>query len=142
MGERNIERPSHMRNVIHVNFHYIYMYTEYIEKGLHMAMPASVLENIVSISDFSRGGASRAFEKAQGSTPVIVMKNNKPTAVITSPEEYAYLSEVEENFILLSESIIRLARNDDQPTTPLKDVLSLFDIDESELDALDDVELG
>lgn len=107
-----------------------------------MALPAEVLDNIVSISEFSRGGASRAFEKAQGSTPVIVMKNNRPTAVITSPEEYAYLSETEEDFILLGESLLRLARNDRTPTVPFDEVIAEFGLSESDFDDLDDVEIG
>lgn len=106
-----------------------------------MALPAQVLDNIVSISEFSRGGASRAFEKARGSAPVIVMKNNRPAAVITSPEEYAYLSETEENFILLSESIARLARNDRTPTISFVEVLAEVGLSEAELDAADDVEI-
>ncbi|MBR3225607.1 MAG: type II toxin-antitoxin system Phd/YefM family antitoxin [Atopobiaceae bacterium] len=107
-----------------------------------MALPAEVLDNIVSVSEFSRGGASRAFEKAKGSTPVIVMKNNKPTAVITSPEEYAYLSEMEEDFILLGQSIARLARNDVRPTVPFDEVLAEFGITDSELDEAEDVGIG
>ncbi|MBO7674215.1 MAG: type II toxin-antitoxin system Phd/YefM family antitoxin [Atopobiaceae bacterium] len=106
-----------------------------------MTLPAAVLDNIVSVSEFSRGGASRAFEKAQGSTPVIVVKNNKPTAIITSPEEYAYLSETEEDFILLSEAIIRLVRNDAQPSIPFDEVAARLGIQDDDLDTIDDVEL-
>lgn len=105
-----------------------------------MTIPATVLDNIVSISEFSRGGASRAFEKAQGSTPVIVVKNNKPTAIITSPEEYAYLSETEEDFILLSEAIIRLARNDAGPTVPFDEVMARFGLLEADASGFEDVE--
>lgn len=105
-------------------------------------MPAEVLDNIVSVSEFSRGGASRAFEKAKGNTPVIVMKNNKPTAVITSPEEYAYLNETEEDFILLTESIVRLARNDVKPAVRFNEVLAEFGLTDSDIDAVDDVAIG
>lgn len=107
-----------------------------------MALPAEALDNIVSISEFSRGGASRAFEKAQGSTPVLVMKNNKLAAVITSPQEYAYLSQMEEDFILLSESIMRLARNDTKPSIALDEVMSELGVSDAELDAIDNVEIG
>ena len=106
-----------------------------------MALPAAVLDNIVSVSEFSRGGASRAFERAQGRTPVIVMKNNKPTAIITSPEEYAYLSEVEEDFILLSESIMRLARNDRDATVSFEDALAELGVLAEDLDSYGDVEI-
>ena len=105
-----------------------------------MRISATVLDNIVSVSEFSRGGASRAFEKAQGSTPVIVVKNNKPTAIITSPEEYAYLSETEEDFILLSEAIIRLARDDADSAVRFDEVLARFGLPEAEAHSFEDVE--
>jgi PHD/YefM family antitoxin component YafN of YafNO toxin-antitoxin module len=105
-----------------------------------MTISATVLDNIVSISEFSRGGASRAFEKAQGSTPVIVVKNNKPTAIITSPEEYAYLSETEEDFILLSEAIVRLARNETDPAVSFEEVLVRFGLLKDDANGFEDVE--
>ena len=107
-----------------------------------MALPAATFDNIVSISDFSRGGASKAFEKAQGSVPVIVMKNNRPTAVITSPAEYAYLSETEEDFVLLSESVLRLARNGWQDAVSFGDALDELGITQEDLASCEDVELG
>ena len=64
-----------------------------------MATPAELLDNMVPVSAFSRGKAAQAFSSASNSTPVIVLKNNAPYRVITTPDEYAYLSEVEADMV-------------------------------------------
>ena len=55
-----------------------------------MTNAANVIGNIVPISDFSHGKASTIFRRMNGSAPVTVVKNNRPIAVITTPEEFAY----------------------------------------------------
>ena len=52
-----------------------------------MATPAELLDNMVPVSAFSRGKAAQAFSSASNSTPVIVLKNNAPYRVITTPDE-------------------------------------------------------
>ena len=76
-----------------------------------MAYIADMLDNIIPISDFSRGKASQAFERASNGSRVIVTRNNTPTAVIVSPEEYKRRAEAEENLYLLSLAIERLEAN-------------------------------
>ena len=73
-----------------------------------MATPAELLDNMVPVSAFSRGKAAQAFSSASNSTPVIVLKNNAPYRVITTPDEYAYLSEVEADMVLMAEAMARL----------------------------------
>ena len=99
-----------------------------------MASVADMLDNIVPISDFSRGKASQAFEKAQGSTPVIVTKNNTPTAVIISPEEYKRLAEVEENLYLLGLAIERLDANEGKKRLTEKEVMEHLGITEEDIE--------
>ena len=43
------------------------------------------------------------------------LKNNQPSAVILSPEEYTRLTEIEENYTLLLEATSRLEANGDKP---------------------------
>ena len=76
-----------------------------------MATPAELLDNMVPVSAFSRGKAAQAFSSASNSTPVIVLKNNAPYRVITTPDEYAYLSEVEADMVLMAEAMARLTAN-------------------------------
>ena len=78
-----------------------------------MATPAELLDNMVPVSAFSRGKAAQAFSSASNSTPVIVLKNNAPYRVITTPDEYAYLSEVEADMVLMAEAMARLTANQD-----------------------------
>lgn len=60
-----------------------------------MANAARLIGNIAPISDFSHGKASTIFRCMNSSTSVTVVKNNRLVAVITTPEEFAYLSEAE-----------------------------------------------
>lgn len=72
----------------------------------------TLLNNLVSVSDFNHGKASQTFKRVQDDNPVVVLKNNKPTAVIVSPDDYRRLNEAEENFVLYQEALERL-KNDD-----------------------------
>lgn len=105
-----------------------------------MPVAARVIENIVSVSDFSRGKASQAFARAVSGSPVTVVRNNKPINVITSVEDYLYLSEVEENHYLLCEALERLDRNGDEPAVLLADVLAEYGISEEDVENAADVE--
>lgn len=52
-------------------------------------MNYTTTDNYVSVSEFSQGKANRIFnEVARDNKEVIVMKNNKPTAVILSASQY------------------------------------------------------
>lgn len=105
-----------------------------------MASVADMLDNIVPISDFSRGKASQAFDRARSGNPVIVTKNNTPTAVILSPEEYKRMAEVEEDLYLLGLAIERLDANEGKAGIPFEEVLDHFGLTMEEIDAMDDVE--
>lgn len=103
---------------------------------------AEVLDRLVSITSFNKGHASRIFDRARSLGPLFVLKNNAPEAVIMSPEDYARMSEAEENYALLLEATERLKVNAGKPGTPLEDVMAEFGITESDLEAVDNVELA
>ena len=69
---------------------------------------ASLLDNMVSISTLNHGGASKTLGKVTDESPVVVMKNNQPSAVIITPAEYQRLTEAEEDFALYKEATERL----------------------------------
>lgn len=106
-----------------------------------MSYASDLMDNMVPISDFSRGKASQAFDKASNGKPVIVLKNNSPAAVIVSPEEYRRLAEAEENLYLLGMAIERLEANKGKELIPFEEVLAEHGITQEELDAMEDVEL-
>lgn len=74
-------------------------------------------ENLVPISDFSQGKAGKIFsDVAENNREYIVLKNNQPTAVVISIEEYKDLqSKIAkfERLLEISENIklLRLAEN-------------------------------
>lgn len=107
-----------------------------------MATPAELLDNMVPVSAFSRGKAAQAFSSATNSTPVIVLKNNAPYRVITTPDEYAYLSEVEADMVLMAEAMARLTANQDAAYVPAEKVYADLGIAPEDIIDADDVELS
>lgn len=105
-----------------------------------MSRVADILDNIVPISDFSRGKASQIFEKASGNTPVIVTRNNTPTAVILSPEEYRHLAEAEENLHLLGLAMERLEANKGKKLLTREEVMADLGITEEDVANAGEVE--
>ncbi len=105
-----------------------------------MASVADMLDNIVPISDFSRGKASQAFDRARSGNPVIVTKNNTPTAVILSPEEYKRMAEVEEDLYLLGLAIERLDANEGKALLTEQEVMDHLGITEEDIQDAGEVE--
>ena len=103
-----------------------------------MAYAASILNSLVPITQFNRGQASRIFDRLHTESQLVVLKNNQPAAVILSPEEYARLSEIEEDYFLLIEATKRIAENN-APSTPMAEVMKELGITEDELNDTEDV---
>ena len=106
-----------------------------------MATPAELLDNMVPVSAFSRGKAAQAFSSASNSNPVIVLKN-APYRVITTPDEYAYLSEVEADMVLMAEAMARLTANQDAGFLSADEVYADLGIAPEDIAAADDVDLS
>lgn len=70
------------------------------------------LDNIMSISELSHGGVSKAVSRVEDGNPIVVMRNNKPAAVIISPDDYRAYTEAEEDFALYLEAVERMNRDD------------------------------
>lgn len=60
----------------------------------------SILNAIVPISRFNKGEASKIFDEVNAGGVKIVVKNNKPTCVLITPEKYEEMLETIENFYL------------------------------------------
>lgn len=106
-----------------------------------MAIVANVLQSLVSISQFNKGQAAKIFDKLQTQRELIVLKNNQPSAIILSPEEYTRLIEIEEDYLLLLEANKRLEDNGDKNTIPMSIVLKNLGIDNDEIDKIEDVDI-
>lgn len=99
-----------------------------------MANAANILNSLVPISQFNKGKATQIFDRLRTEKELVVLKNNQPSAVILSPEEYTRLTEIEENYILLLEASKRLEAAGDKPMVSFKDVLDDLGINEEELE--------
>lgn len=45
----------------------------------------SILDNMISVTDLNRGGASKTLSRVGNNHPVIVLDGNRPSAVIITP---------------------------------------------------------
>ena len=58
-----------------------------------MALATDFLQSLVPISQFNKGQAAKIFDRLHSEKELIVLKNNQPSAVILSLEEYTRLTE-------------------------------------------------
>ena len=98
-----------------------------------MANAANILQSLVPISQFNKGKAAQIFDRLRTEKELIVLKNNQPSAVILSPEEYTRLTEIEEDYMLLLEA------NGDKPGISFTNVLNDQGISESDIDDAEEV---
>ena len=98
-----------------------------------MAIAADLLQSLVPISQFNKGQAAKIFDRLQSERELIVLKNNQPSAIILSPEEYTRLTEIEEDYFLLLEANKRMEENGSNKTISFDSVMSNLGISEEEL---------
>ena len=106
-----------------------------------MAISAGFLQSLVPISQFNKGQAARIFDRLHSEKELIVLKNNQPSAIILSPEEYKRLTEIEEDYILLLEAYKRLEENGNKKTISFDSLLDDLGITEEELSNMEDVNI-
>lgn len=96
-------------------------------------MMANILHSLIPISQFNKGKAAQIFDRLRTEKELVVLKNNQPSAVILSPEEYTRLTEIEEDYRLLFEANSRLIENGDKPAISFESVIHDLGITEEEL---------
>lgn len=101
----------------------------------------SFLQSLVPISQFNKGQATKIFDRLHSEKELIVLKNNQPSAIILSPEEYARLTEIEEDYFLLLEANKRIKDNENNKTISFNSVISNLGIDKEELLDVEDVNI-
>ena len=88
------------------------------------------------------------FDVAVNGNSVIITRHKKKNAVLISEEEYNrlqeikdkyYISELEENNVLLAEALERIQKNPDMKTISEADVMAELGITEADLDSAEDV---
>lgn len=106
-----------------------------------MALATVFLQSLVPISQFNKGQAAKIFDRLHSEKELIVLKNNQPSAVILSPEEYTRLTEIEENYFLLLEANRRIEENGDKKTVSLDSVMDHLGISKEELLDAEDADI-
>ena len=106
-----------------------------------MAVAASLLKSLIPISQFNKGQAAKIFDRLHSEKELIVLKNNQPSAVILSPEEYTRLTEIEEDYYLLLEATKRIEKNRTKDTISFDKVMADLGITEEELTETEDVDI-
>lgn len=111
------------------------------EMRVIMAIAADILQSLVPISQFNKGQAAKIFDRLHSENELIVLKNNQPSAIILSPEEYTRLTEIEEDYYLLLEANRRLEADGNNKTVSLDTVMNELGISEDELLSAEDVDI-
>ncbi|MBI9014641.1 MAG: type II toxin-antitoxin system Phd/YefM family antitoxin [Clostridiales bacterium] len=99
----------------------------------------NALDNIISVSELGRGKASKVIQNVESNKEqYIVVKNNKPQAIIMSIEEYSDLQKLREEYELLKLAAQRVSESNDAEYRSIDDVMKDLDIDEKDLEDLED----
>lgn len=106
-----------------------------------MSIAYETLNSLVSITQFNKGQASRIFDRLNTEKQLIVLKNNIPSAVIISPDEYIRLSEIAEDYYLLLEAQERLKNNNGQKSLSFDAVMQNYGISESDIENAEDLDI-
>lgn len=105
-----------------------------------MAM-TNILNSLVSITQFNKGQATKIFDRLKKEKRLVVLKNNTPSAVILSPEEFERISEIEENYNLLLKANERLTKNNLEKAVAEAEVLYQVGVCKEDIDNAEDVEI-
>ena len=106
-----------------------------------MAIATDLLQSLVPISQFNKGQAAKIFDRLHSERELIVLKNNQPSAIILSPEEYTRLTEIEEDYFLLLEANKRIEENVDNKTVSFDAVMNNLGISKEELLDAEDIDI-
>ena len=99
----------------------------------------NALDHIISVSELGRGKASKVIRNVESNKEqYIVVKNNKPQAIIMSIEEYSDLQNIKEEYELLKVAAQRVAETNEEEYKSMKDVAEDLGIDLDEIDDLED----
>ena len=94
---------------------------------------SNVLHSIIPISRFNKGEANKIFEEVAQSGYKIVVKNNKPTCVLLTPDNYEQLMGIVEEHYLFLEAEKRMKNAKDSDFISSETVMNSLNITEKDL---------
>ncbi len=101
----------------------------------------NILKNLVPITQFNKGQAAKIFDRLKTEHRIVVLKNNTPSAIILSPDEYQRLLEIEENSILLNLAEQRLANYEPGDGIPYEEALLQMCLTHKDIENAEDLEI-
>ncbi len=104
---------------------------------VHPLTTKDLLKTFVPISRFNKGEASKIFSEVSKSGYKIVVKNNKPTCVLITPEMYEEMMEIIEDYYLLVESKKRINDATEDDYVSHEQLMKNLYIKENEIDETD-----
>ena len=104
-----------------------------------MSVTADVLNSLVSITQFNKGQAAKIFDRVKTERHLVVLKNNLPSAVILSPDEYARISEIEENYNLLLMAEERLSNGSVKNAVSEAEAMNMLGLSNDDIANAEDV---
>lgn len=111
----------------------VVLYEKEVLAMLDNMFRSDVLSSFIPISRFNKGEAGKIFDEVNKSGARIVVKNNKPTCVLISPEKYEEMMEKIEDYYLLEEAGKRMQYAQKADFTDHEDLLKEFNIEKDEL---------
>lgn len=94
----------------------------------------NILNSIIPISRFNKGEAGKIFDEVNESGTKIVVKNNKPTCILITPEKYEEMIETIENCNLLVEAEKRIKHAQNSDFISHEEIKKEFNIGKDELE--------
>ncbi len=92
-----------------------------------------MLNSIVPISRFNKGEANKIFNEVNNSGYKIVIKNNKPTCVLISPEKYEKMMETIEDYKLFVDAEKRMRSASEADFISHEQLMKTLNIQKGEL---------
>lgn len=102
---------------------------------------SNILNSLVSITQFNKGQAAKIFDRLKTEHRIVVLKNNAPSAILLSPDEYLRLLEIEEDSYLLNLAEQRLANYKPGDGIPYEEALIQLDLTHEDIENAEDVEI-
>jgi len=101
----------------------------------------NLLKSLVPITQFNKGQAAKIFDRLKTERRIVVLKNNAPSAIILSPDEYLRLLEIEEDSILLNLAEQRLADYKPGDGIPYEEALVQMGLTHEDIENAEDLEI-
>lgn len=98
---------------------------------------SNMLNSIIPISRFNKGEAGKIFDEVNESGLKIVIKNNKPTCILITPEKYEEMAETIENYYLFIEAEKRMKSTKEADFISQEEIMEEFNIKEDDLNDIE-----